>query len=216
MGYSHETVVKNFAARKLNRKGDCDWIGGNVYSEGDTLYSYGRHFRLAYYLGERDGAHLFLKNGDRRSTSTSQHQAIVQRACAGPTVSFSALYSAGIRVSWLTLDNIADFTADQTTSLYRAEDGALYHDTWDEELVNQRFDRPGQGMFIKTGEKTVLDSDGKSQCVTTGYWHILGGCLLTYHKSAIPGVREEGEGFYLCSLDENSYFVSELSGTPAT
>src|ERR1700686_1771227 len=66
-------------------------VGARIYCEGDSLFSYGHHWRLAIYLGEKNGKPVFLKNGDRASVTTNSQLAVVQGMCPGPTVSFSAI-----------------------------------------------------------------------------------------------------------------------------
>jgi hypothetical protein len=96
---------------------------GNVYSEGDTVYSYGRHFPMAIVMRDRPrnafldtdwqrGANIVgsptvgkprwvLVNGDRYSVTTSGHQStvrsVVERSgLPSIIVPFSALRAAGI------------------------------------------------------------------------------------------------------------------------
>jgi hypothetical protein len=47
----------------------------NVFADGDTLYSYGRHFALALVLRNKKGEAVgWLLNGERNSVSTGRHQ----------------------------------------------------------------------------------------------------------------------------------------------
>src|SRR5438477_8019049 len=91
-------IVRRFAARIPNPRnsGTVAWrgsvgyasasggfsgsgfTGARIYCEKNSLYSYGSHFALAHFLGERAGQKLFLKNGDRASQTTSRQQAEVQ------------------------------------------------------------------------------------------------------------------------------------------
>lgn len=101
---------------------------GNVWGEGDTLYSYGRHFPLCeYHRPNRRRRHpLYLLNGDRVSHSTTGHQSTTRAAVLPRAHSqgaqvlilpFSALEAAGIlRDSivplevrpdeWITVDDV--------------------------------------------------------------------------------------------------------------
>lgn len=92
---------------------------GNVYSEGDTIFSYGSHFPMAIVMRERpanpERVHWrtrensptvgdpkwVLVNGDRYSVSTSGHQAMVRTVIAksglpSVIIPFTALRAAGI------------------------------------------------------------------------------------------------------------------------
>src|SRR5690554_1947013 len=51
---------------------------GNVFGDGDALYSYGYHFELAIHLDWG-----FLCNGDRYSPSTGKHQSILRSVLDG-------------------------------------------------------------------------------------------------------------------------------------
>jgi hypothetical protein len=50
--------------------------GGNVFFEGNKLYSYGRHFVLAEFIG----GNTVLINDTRYSSSTAKHQSLVRSA----------------------------------------------------------------------------------------------------------------------------------------
>jgi hypothetical protein len=62
--------------------------GGNIFSEytyGEKLrlYSYGRHFIIAVKLKNESKGIIYLLNGDRYSSTTSQHQTLTRRLCWG-------------------------------------------------------------------------------------------------------------------------------------
>lgn len=71
MSYSHYDVAHRFATGIGKR---CN--GGNVFFDGDTIYSYGYHFPMAI---KYNGKLLF--NDQKYSVSTSKHQGIVLGAC---------------------------------------------------------------------------------------------------------------------------------------
>jgi hypothetical protein len=190
---THQEVVQRFESNQINRRtGDCSWQGSSVFCQGDALYSYGLHFVLAFRLAPN----LFLKNGDRYSVSTSQHQAIVQRTLSGPTISFDALEPmlpkrflgiASSGIAELGESNVLDYIEDSTVPCQRDKETGEW---------SNGFQPPNQGMFVETGSNDET---------AWGYWHTLGGAL----------IRTNGSRF-LCSLDEGIYFVSELSGKPDT
>ena len=65
---SHEEVAKAFMR--------CDSLtGSRMFSEGDTIYSYGHHFPIAKHTA---WGFIFNKNG--YSVSTAKHKGIVLRA----------------------------------------------------------------------------------------------------------------------------------------
>lgn len=205
---SHATIVENFAARKVNKRThSVEWNGNNVFCRDRMLYSYGEHFPMARYLGElgRPKRHLFLKNGDTYSNSTSNHQGLTQRACPGPTVSRQSLYSAGVEFDRLEMSDIPFWREDFHKFIYRDNDtGKFYEDcnyTGDardstlEITYVDEWTPPKQGMFIpyRSGESRF----------SHGSWHILGSVVI-----------QQKDKFFLCSLDEGSYFVSHLPSKP--
>lgn len=79
----------------------------SVFSEGDTLYSYGHHFTLCRAIRgkarkgqERGEVELFLVNGDTYSNTTTRHQSIMRnelpRTVPSVIIPFTALTMAGI------------------------------------------------------------------------------------------------------------------------
>lgn len=93
---SHKLIVKKFASRTINKRtGIVSWKGSNIFCDEDTIYSYGRHFPMAVYLGEHPKyKYFFIKNTDKYSSSTSCHQGMVSHSCAGPEVPRLALNNA--------------------------------------------------------------------------------------------------------------------------
>jgi len=181
---SHREVTENFGNQTINKSnGAVEWKGSNVSCHDNHIDSYG-WWPMAYYLGYRGSTHLFIKQGDRYSNSTGKHQGHVQSSCPGPTVSFSAMTLANIPVHALTLENLIDYQEDSRIWLRRKDKDSPWH-YGDGDVFRQ----PKQGMLIIGN----WDAD-------TAHWHTLGACLL-----------EWGNKRYLCSLDDNSYFISELS-----
>lgn len=84
---SHEKLITEFTDGA--RKG----VSSHMFIDGDTLYSYGRHFPLAVRYQSPEG-YQFLLNADRYSVTTSRHQSRCFEL--GPQVPFSALHAAGI------------------------------------------------------------------------------------------------------------------------
>jgi hypothetical protein len=210
---THQTI-RRFAERVRNpRKGNAvEWrgavsygfssgfTGARIYCEGNTLFSYGRHFALAHYLGNRDDKNFFLKNGDRASQTTSRQQAEVQELCAGPSVSFSAFGAAGVNLEKLTSENVLDFAEDTRVYLMRhKETGVFYRlGKWNSDLGEYErgeiFMPPKQGAFFPD------ISEPEKNGFVSGVWHVLAACLI-----------HVGGRYLLSAVDEGSYFVSELS-----
>lgn len=79
MAYSHDTVAHTWAHQEKKSMHGC-----NLFFEGDTIYSYGRHFPIAKLIPENKRKKIkgpvVLFNSESRSVSTSKHQTIVSRA----------------------------------------------------------------------------------------------------------------------------------------
>ena len=223
-----DRVVENYVAQKPNRNQDgrvawtysssgsaYGYSGRQLYCEGEVLYSYGPHFPLAAVVGiEKAGTKnercLFVKNGDKHSSTTTSHQSMVQSACEGPTVSLSALAAAGIEFKELVLKPtktnritqperkkgvpvILFWRPDKREYVWRHEDG---HYTTAHDYPPKKFKPPKQGMFVASSRQK---EDGK----TYGYWHVLGAVVIEYENN-----------YYLCGLDDGTYFVAQLRGKP--
>ena len=63
--FSNNELVHVYASGTQSRGRTSN---GNMYFEGDTIYSYGSHFPMAIRYGEK-----YLINGDSYSVTTSQH-----------------------------------------------------------------------------------------------------------------------------------------------
>lgn len=177
MSYSHSTVIDLFS-RGITNKTGC-----NVYSEGDTLFSYGTHFPLVQRRSGEDNlinrGEWFLLNGDKYSSSTSKHQSITYRLFEEyPRVSFSAINAAGI--SYRTCELI-DFTKDEQRTVYQDDPG---------------FDE--FNMHIPAGAE-YHETRNEDGTIYSKAFHRIGSVVL-----------KQADKYYLCSMDEGNYFVSLL------
>lgn len=87
-----------------------------IFFEGETIYSYGRHFPMAQFTEKKlNGKRIVLVNRDRYSVSTSQHQAHVDDALRGLNV-------VGVDVPTLPLRDKADKRAAFYTLCERLAD----------------------------------------------------------------------------------------------
>lgn len=76
---THDEVAHNWA-HQTGRKRN----GHAMFYDGDTIYSWGRHFPIAKFFNAPNGERVILFNADSYSVSTSKHQTIVRRAIALP------------------------------------------------------------------------------------------------------------------------------------
>jgi len=218
MSFSNSEVIRRFKINKPNRNhgGKSTWKGSTVFSEDRTLYSWGRHFVLAYRF--KDNSALFLMNADKYSSSTNGHQADVQRALAGPTLSFSALNAAGVWPDDIKAADVLEYSSGKTNWLLRDPDGVLYEYTHNKEnVIGNRFKAPSVGefresKFTHTEKVVAMEESGWKQ----GFWHTADTVLLKAHRRRSM-MHPDGEMVYLLSgVDEGSYFLSELGGPANT
>jgi hypothetical protein len=66
--------------------------GGNLYFNGDTIYSYGSHFPLATHVQNAKGKPAILINSGSYSVTTSGHQSAVRQAIPSDAVTFTVPY----------------------------------------------------------------------------------------------------------------------------
>ena len=220
---SSDRVITNYRDQKPNRNrgGRVYWDNGNrrnIFCEGTKLYSYGYHFPLASLIGtEHPGTdeqrHVFVKNGDRVSSTTSGHQSETQRLCPGPTVSRTALRAAGIDFDELGLVPQKDLSVPEGEAgapeiLFWRQDSRVYvwrhkdgHYTTAHDYPAKRFTPPDQGMFVPLDAKHMGETDTKRK--KYGCWHVLGAAV----------IEQEGK-YYLCGLDGGTYFVCQLPRKP--
>lgn len=76
MKMSNELLAEKFG------RGDIEGTGSNMFIEGDTIYSYGHHYKIAIRLNPDQAIASSVKyvyNPDRYSPTTNKHQAYVRR-----------------------------------------------------------------------------------------------------------------------------------------
>ncbi|HBI47504.1 MAG TPA: hypothetical protein DDX93_02080 [Smithella sp.] len=166
---NHKTVVQRFSEGKNHR-------GSRIFAEGNTLYSYGRHFPLAVRRGE-EGQEWYLLNGDKYSVSTSKHQGITYSVFSdSPRVSFTALNAAGISYNSCKL---VDFQKDAYDSAFKGDKnflnfkslvpvGAEYHESKDKEgnIISKSFHRIGAVVLEQNKKHFICSMDEGSYFVS--------------------------------------------------
>jgi hypothetical protein len=73
-------------------QGSARNAGGNLYFNGDTIYSYGSHFPLAIHVQNAKGKPAILINSGSYSVTTSGHQSAVRQAIPSDAVTFTVPY----------------------------------------------------------------------------------------------------------------------------
>jgi len=124
---NHCEVIRRYSNRKINsRTNTIEWYGGNVYCRDDVIYSYGRHFPMAVYVG--GDLCKYVINSDKYSTSTSRHQNLVRRFCYGPALPRNALGNVGISFLELTAKNILFWRNGFSKFVFRNKENNTLHE----------------------------------------------------------------------------------------
>lgn len=122
MSKSHNAVVQGFKNGKAYK-------GSNIFSEGNILYSYGRHFPLAVRRAGINKSYVLL-NADKYSNTTSRHQSLTFSVFPDdPRVSFAtvraAVESVGAVFEWYTSPSfkLIDHVPDTFQSVWESNEG---------------------------------------------------------------------------------------------
>jgi len=104
---THSDIAHNWAHKKYGRKGSLGNKSSNIFTNGDTIYSYGSHFPMAHHISENDPVyHKYDVYMTTRgySVSTSKHLGYVLDAISHLKV---------LRVYTIpTREEIGDLTSD--------------------------------------------------------------------------------------------------------
>lgn len=204
--------------------------GGNVFSNGDTIYSYGYHFPMAEILRDANGKPTcVLVNGDRYSVSTSGHQSALRQALArwapdipAPIIPYEALAAAGIdRRSVQALDVKPDgweYSVRMSDTLPEAAEIVEF------ERDKYHLTRAGKPLHTGTdathalrnerGYLEIIERDASGAYIWHAATHWLGECLISARATG----RKRRVKF-LSGFDRNEsarlYFLCELPPTTA-
>lgn len=112
--HTHDDVARRWAQRTLGSTAPA-LKSRNLYDEGDSIYSYGRHFEVARVLRDtKRQPRAFLLNGNRYSVTTAKHQNAVRGAIQNYhdmpviTIPHDALSVAGIDLDSIEIIDLQD------------------------------------------------------------------------------------------------------------
>lgn len=214
---SNADRARRWMDRALGRA-ERDLSGGNVFYDGDTIFSYGYHFPMATVM--RDGHEQpswVLVNGDRFSVSTSRHQSevrhqVMRSGLPSIIVPFSALNAAEIAPNSI---EIVEVRPDRTEEIHRSTDvapsdreGALWACLGSSEQRHWDAEPNAPVRWTEDGNRAVeLGTDGRWHWVESRHW--LGDSTF---RAKVRGKRERRR--FLSSFDyqerEPLYFLCEL------
>ncbi|WNM66451.1 hypothetical protein SEA_CULVER_185 [Gordonia phage Culver] len=187
----------------------------NVFSDGDVIYSYGRHFPMGILIRDGEGSirHAVL-NGDTYSVSTTRHQGEVRAALGRAEIQyvivpFEALREAGINPR--TIEPI-DVRPDGWEYAPQVSDTAPASMTAITDSIGHWGNRYMHGDELAgyaglVGSQLVKrDDDGRYRWHTVRHW--LGDAVFS------ATTRDRRTTYYISSFDRQEsrplYFLSEL------
>lgn len=200
------------------------WQSCNVFYTGRTIYSYGTHFPMGYIVS----AGVVWLNGDRYSSTTSQHQSTLRAACHGRAqviiVPGSALSAAGVDYRTIEPVNIEperfdyeshdDDTAPAGMRTDQPPRGYVsYGESWRNNDRTYSVDDAGRATtdndtpapeymgWIESdrfAQAVVIDSAGRYRWHTVRHW--LGDSVFTAESSTVWG-NARPRSYWLSSFD---------------
>lgn len=184
MSYSHRDIIHAFCNGKTNK------TGGNVFSRGNVVFSYGSHFPLL--IKNKNG--LKIMNADKYSTSTSKHQHLAIRAAdiSFPFSAFSGL-CAKYKLSSPYYSYITFF--DNLLILDKTEPRS--------DLINYyRCDTETKKEYISISQYETLTPDKKHEYIEN----------IEYRPGAsLIKLKNIPRKMFLCSMDNNQFYIVELN-----
>jgi len=149
-GTNDEVIEAYFRGRSQPNKTS----NGNVYHDGDVLYSYGSHFPLAYQLSNG----WYMLNGDTYSSTTSAHQSLCRQNVRGThfVIPFSVFRTASLDYKKIVP---LDYEGEKMTPYwYKDKDGNRvmgYHHLMGSTLFK----------YVRTTEREVQDAKDSDRSI---------------------------------------------------
>lgn len=185
MGYSQSELVSRFVNGK-----HPNVQAGSLHTWGDMLVSYGSHFPLLREV--KPG--VFVLNADKRSISTSGHQRVAQ----------SGVREAGKKLVAVARTAFLQAGLDPFGTSYRAASPELL-DFWEDGFESWHLSRvePAATPWVEPPKGPGWDvSINRDKDFNPIWWQA--------HRPGCSLWRANAR-YYLCGMDEGSYFLCLLS-----
>lgn len=104
--------------------------GSNFYFEGESIYSYGRHFEVGRIVRNKRGEKAYLINDIYRSSSTSKHQCCVRDAIPTGSKVFSVGYNMSNTGNMAFVTSGLESIKDAIEKYKKAKTELSYRDIW--------------------------------------------------------------------------------------
>lgn len=104
--------------------------GSNFYFEGESIYSYGRHFEVGRIVRNKRGEKAYLINDIYRSSSTSKHQCCVRDAIPTGSKVFSVGYNMSNTGNMAFVTSGLESIKDAIEKYKKARTELSYRDIW--------------------------------------------------------------------------------------
>ncbi len=122
---SHLEVARRWAERHSPEgRAKRDLAGHHVWMDGDSIFSYGRHFTIARWVTMPNGERVAFFTSRHYSISTTRHQSIVRGAFhryGGGYQSFTApdVYDLHGALDWYTAEAAKEFARAARARVYK-------------------------------------------------------------------------------------------------
>ncbi|MFA5276494.1 MAG: hypothetical protein WC417_06360 [Candidatus Omnitrophota bacterium] len=157
--------------------------GSRVFADGNVLYSYGRHFPLVI---RRDG-NSNIKSGSEwflcNGDKYSRSTSKHQSYTFPVFPDFPRVAFSALRAAGI--NPLSCYLVDFEKDIFKTSN------TWDDNFINFKSEVPRGAEYH---EDRSLNGE-----LFRKYYHLIGGCLLKHFGN-----------YYICGMDEGSYFVSQL------
>lgn len=104
--------------------------GSNFYFEGESIYSYGRHFEVGRIVRNKRGEKAYLINDIYYSSSTSKHQCCVRNAIPTGSKVFSVGYNMSNTGNMAFVTSGLESIKDAIEKYKKARTELSYRDIW--------------------------------------------------------------------------------------
>lgn len=122
---SHMEVAHRWATRwEVNGRKLSGLRGFNMWSDGDSIFSYGRHFEIARYVDAPKAGRVVLFTRRDHSISTSKHKTYTRRAIPSFVPVFHVFsFDASVK------ENLKAYEADAAENFEKAQRARVYGDS---------------------------------------------------------------------------------------
>lgn len=148
--------------------------GSNFYFEGESIYSYGRHFEVGRIVRNKRGEKAYLINDTYYSSTTSKHQYYVREAIpTGSKVFYVECNISYCIGNMLFVTNMLECIKDAIEKYKKARTELSYRDVWGnfKNLMDFKEEKPSEGEEVLAYHPSWIDEDFNPRGIRIGFWN---------------------------------------------